>query len=271
MAGAGPWAAVRRGRRRPIGAAGGAPRRRLAQRASPRAPRAGGELCAARRSSCELHAHCGRASLRPNSSSSRRAVRARTRTHAPRSHTTLEMRALEAPTNAHRRTDAPPHQPASVAAQGVNIMAFCKEYNAATAKMAGDIIPVEITVYEVGGAILYCALGALGLADPKGRRAAPGSVKRVVRCSSPPAGGAAAARALARRGAAAVRARRGGGPACGWPAAACRRQRAGPRGGSTGQAALRIPPAGALASLVFACPPPPQTPPPPRTAPSPSS
>ena len=29
-------------------------------------------------------------------------------------------------------------------------MAFCKEYNAATAKMGGDIIPVEITVYEVG-------------------------------------------------------------------------------------------------------------------------
>jgi large subunit ribosomal protein L11 len=27
-------------------------------------------------------------------------------------------------------------------------MAFCKEYNAATAKMAGDVIPVEITVYE---------------------------------------------------------------------------------------------------------------------------
>jgi ribosomal protein L11 len=33
----------------------------------------------------------------------------------------------------------------------VNIMAFCKEYNAATAKMAGDVIPVEITVYEVRG------------------------------------------------------------------------------------------------------------------------
>lgn len=28
-------------------------------------------------------------------------------------------------------------------------MAFCKEYNAQTAKMAGDIVPVEITVYEV--------------------------------------------------------------------------------------------------------------------------
>lgn len=37
-------------------------------------------------------------------------------------------------------------------AQGVNIMAFCKEYNAATSKMIGDIIPVEITVYEVGAA-----------------------------------------------------------------------------------------------------------------------
>lgn len=30
-------------------------------------------------------------------------------------------------------------------------MAFCKEYNAQTAKMAGDVVPVEITVYEVGG------------------------------------------------------------------------------------------------------------------------
>ena len=28
-------------------------------------------------------------------------------------------------------------------------MAFCKEYNAQTAKMAGEVIPVEITVYEV--------------------------------------------------------------------------------------------------------------------------
>jgi ribosomal protein L11 len=38
---------------------------------------------------------------------------------------------------------------AAAALQGVNIMAFCKEYNAQTAKMAGDIVPVEITVYEV--------------------------------------------------------------------------------------------------------------------------
>ena len=37
----------------------------------------------------------------------------------------------------------------SGSAQGVNIMAFCKEYNAKTADKAGQIIPVAITVYDV--------------------------------------------------------------------------------------------------------------------------
>ena len=32
--------------------------------------------------------------------------------------------------------------------QGVNIMAFCKEYNDRTARQVGSIVPVEITVYE---------------------------------------------------------------------------------------------------------------------------
>ena len=32
--------------------------------------------------------------------------------------------------------------------RGVNIMAFCKEFNAATQKQAGDILPVVITVYK---------------------------------------------------------------------------------------------------------------------------
>lgn len=32
--------------------------------------------------------------------------------------------------------------------QGVNIMAFCKEYNERTANQAGMIIPAEITIYE---------------------------------------------------------------------------------------------------------------------------
>ena len=32
--------------------------------------------------------------------------------------------------------------------QGVNIMAFCKEYNARTQDLMGSIIPAEITIYE---------------------------------------------------------------------------------------------------------------------------
>lgn len=42
---------------------------------------------------------------------------------------------------------APPIGPA-LGAQGVNIMEFCKAYNAATQDKAGLIIPVEITVYQ---------------------------------------------------------------------------------------------------------------------------
>ena len=42
---------------------------------------------------------------------------------------------------------APPVGPA-LGQHGVNIMAFCKEYNERTSSQAGSIIPVEITVYE---------------------------------------------------------------------------------------------------------------------------
>jgi large subunit ribosomal protein L11 len=41
---------------------------------------------------------------------------------------------------------APPVGPA-LGAQGVNIMGFCKEYNAKTKDQAGTILPVVITVY----------------------------------------------------------------------------------------------------------------------------
>ena len=41
---------------------------------------------------------------------------------------------------------APPIGPA-LGSQGINIMAFCKEFNAATQAQAGLIIPVVITVY----------------------------------------------------------------------------------------------------------------------------
>ena len=42
---------------------------------------------------------------------------------------------------------APPVGPA-LGQHGVNIMEFCKAYNAATEKQRGTVIPVEITVYE---------------------------------------------------------------------------------------------------------------------------
>ena len=48
---------------------------------------------------------------------------------------------------AGKATPAPPIGPA-LGQRGVNIVAFCKEYNAKTADKAGFIIPVEITVYE---------------------------------------------------------------------------------------------------------------------------
>ncbi len=43
-------------------------------------------------------------------------------------------------------TPAPPVGPA-LGQHGVNIMAFVKEYNEKTAKFAGSIVPVELTVY----------------------------------------------------------------------------------------------------------------------------
>ncbi|MEM1058710.1 MAG: 50S ribosomal protein L11 [Verrucomicrobiota bacterium] len=42
---------------------------------------------------------------------------------------------------------APPVGPA-LGQAGVNIMAFCKEFNAATQKQSGDILPVVISVYK---------------------------------------------------------------------------------------------------------------------------
>ncbi len=48
---------------------------------------------------------------------------------------------------AGKATPAPPVGPA-LGQHGVNIMAFCKDYNARTANMAGSIVPVEITIYQ---------------------------------------------------------------------------------------------------------------------------
>ncbi|MGJ5672885.1 MAG: 50S ribosomal protein L11 [Nostochopsis sp.] len=49
--------------------------------------------------------------------------------------------------NAGKANPAPPVGPA-LGQHGVNIMMFCKEYNAKTADQVGTVIPVEISVYE---------------------------------------------------------------------------------------------------------------------------
>ncbi len=49
--------------------------------------------------------------------------------------------------NAGKANPAPPIGPA-LGQHGVNIMMFCKEYNARTADQAGMVVPVEISVYE---------------------------------------------------------------------------------------------------------------------------
>ncbi|MGC9356694.1 MAG: 50S ribosomal protein L11 [Anaerolineae bacterium] len=48
---------------------------------------------------------------------------------------------------AGKANPAPPIGPA-LAQHGINLMAFCKQYNAKTAHLAGNIIPAEITIYQ---------------------------------------------------------------------------------------------------------------------------
>ena len=71
---------------------------------------------------------------------------------------------------AGKATPAPPVGPA-LGAKGVNIMMFCKEYNAKTADKAGYIIPVEITVFDVSdptAVTCHAALYAVGVRMAKG-------------------------------------------------------------------------------------------------------
>jgi large subunit ribosomal protein L11 len=50
---------------------------------------------------------------------------------------------------AGKANPAPPIGPA-LAGYGINIMAFCKEYNARTANRPGEVIPAELTIFTDG-------------------------------------------------------------------------------------------------------------------------
>ena len=51
--------------------------------------------------------------------------------------------------DAGKANPAPPIGPA-LAGYGINIMAFCKEYNARTSNRPGEVIPAEITIFTDG-------------------------------------------------------------------------------------------------------------------------
>jgi len=51
--------------------------------------------------------------------------------------------------SAGKANPAPPIGPA-LAQHGINLMAFCKEYNARTANRIGEIVPAEITIFSDG-------------------------------------------------------------------------------------------------------------------------
>jgi len=51
--------------------------------------------------------------------------------------------------DAGKASPAPPIGPA-LAGHGINLMAFCKEYNARTSNRMGEVIPAEISVYQDG-------------------------------------------------------------------------------------------------------------------------
>ncbi len=51
--------------------------------------------------------------------------------------------------NAGKANPAPPIGPA-LAGHGINLMAFCKEYNARTSNRMGEVIPAEISIFSDG-------------------------------------------------------------------------------------------------------------------------
>ena len=88
---------------------------------------------------------------------------------------------------AGKANPAPPIGPA-LAQHGVNIMAFCKDYNGRTASKAGEIIPAEITIFQDSSfrfklksppaAILLCKAAGIEKGSGEPNREMVGSVTR---------------------------------------------------------------------------------------------
>ncbi len=88
---------------------------------------------------------------------------------------------------AGKANPAPPIGPA-LAQHGVNIMAFCKDYNARTAAKAGEIIPAEITIFTDGSfrfvlksspaPVLLCKAAGVEKGSSEPNREKVGSVTR---------------------------------------------------------------------------------------------
>lgn len=88
---------------------------------------------------------------------------------------------------AGKANPAPPIGPA-LAQHGVNIMAFCKDYNGRTASKAGEIIPAAITIYQDGSfrfklksppaAILLCKAAGVEKGSGEPNREKIGTVTR---------------------------------------------------------------------------------------------
>ena len=70
---------------------------------------------------------------------------------------------------AGKANPAPPIGPA-LGSAGINIMAFCKDFNAKTQDKAGDILPVIISVYPDKSFTLYYEAAARVTDDPEGAR-----------------------------------------------------------------------------------------------------
>ena len=75
---------------------------------------------------------------------------------------------------AGKANPAPPVGPA-LAGHGINIMAFCKEYNARTSNRPGEVLPAEITVFTDGSFTFVLKTSPAAVMIRKAAKVAKGS------------------------------------------------------------------------------------------------